>query len=187
LTANRAGVLSRARMGLTGHNRPALAAVTVMTGALLTVSTHVAAATTKATLPTTDAQAAQAHATAAELALAHATALWHQEQRSQHVKLARQKRALARATRLAAGRSNAIPPQLAHSLANLRQCESTNNYQANTGNGFYGAYQFDLYTWRSIGMTGLPHQASPARQDLAAAKLHAGRGWQPWPVCGRSL
>jgi len=28
-------------------------------------------------------------------------------------------------------------------LARLRQCESTDRYAVNTGNGFYGAYQFD--------------------------------------------
>ena len=26
----------------------------------------------------------------------------------------------------------------------LRMCESSNNYSINTGNGYYGAYQFDL-------------------------------------------
>jgi len=76
---------------------------------------------------------------------------------------------------------------MVHPLAVLRQCESTNNYSANTGNGFYGAYQFDLKTWRSLGLAGLPHQAPKLVQDAAVVRLHARRGWQPWPVCGRLL
>jgi len=69
----------------------------------------------------------------------------------------------------------------------LRACESGGDYSINTGNGYYGAYQFDLSTWRGLGFSGYPHQASPATQDAAAAKLQAQRGWQPWPSCSRSL
>lgn len=69
----------------------------------------------------------------------------------------------------------------------LRLCESGNNYAANTGNGYYGAYQFDLTTWRSNGGTGYPHHASPATQDEIAKRLQARRGWAPWPSCSRKL
>ncbi|MBV9593735.1 MAG: transglycosylase family protein [Actinobacteria bacterium] len=62
----------------------------------------------------------------------------------------------------------------------LRMCESSNNYKINTGNGHYGAYQFDLPTWRSVGGTGYPNQASPAEQDARALALYHLRGWQPW-------
>ena len=62
----------------------------------------------------------------------------------------------------------------------LRMCESTNNYQANTGNGHYGAYQFDQSTWTSVGGTGLPSSATPAEQDKRALLLYQSRGWQPW-------
>src|SRR5690348_8047720 len=41
----------------------------------------------------------------------------------------------------------------------LRVCESGNRYSINTGNGYYGAYQFDLPTWRSVGGSGYPNQA----------------------------
>jgi hypothetical protein len=70
----------------------------------------------------------------------------------------------------------------------LRQCESGGNYQANTGNGFYGAYQFTLSTWRSMG-TGYayPHEAPPAVQDDAARRLQARAGWGQWPHCARTL
>jgi hypothetical protein len=75
----------------------------------------------------------------------------------------------------------------AEGWAALRACESGGNYSTNTGNGFYGAYQFDLQTWGSVGGTGLPSDAPPEEQDARAAALYAQRGSQPWPVCGRFL
>lgn len=66
----------------------------------------------------------------------------------------------------------------------LRMCESSNNYKINTGNGYYGAYQFDLSTWRSVGGSGYPNQAAPAEQDARALKLYRTRGWQPWTCAG---
>jgi len=62
----------------------------------------------------------------------------------------------------------------------LRMCESTNRYAINTGNGYYGAYQFDLSTWRSVGGSGYPNDASPAEQDYRALILYRQRGWNPW-------
>jgi len=62
----------------------------------------------------------------------------------------------------------------------LRMCESTNRYAINTGNGYYGAYQFDLSTWRSVGGSGYPNEASPAEQDYRALILYRQRGWNPW-------
>jgi peptidoglycan hydrolase-like protein with peptidoglycan-binding domain len=62
----------------------------------------------------------------------------------------------------------------------LRMCESGNNYSINTGNDHYGAYQFDLSTWRSVGGSGYPYQASPGEQDARALILYRERGWQPW-------
>ncbi|MCE2531944.1 MAG: transglycosylase family protein [Acidimicrobiia bacterium] len=69
----------------------------------------------------------------------------------------------------------------------LRQCESSGNYLVNTGNGYYGAYQFDQATWESVGGSGRPHWAEPVVQDARARLLFARRGWQPWPICGRHL
>ncbi len=48
----------------------------------------------------------------------------------------------------------------------LRMCESTNRYDINTGNGYYGAYQFDLSTWRSVGGSGYPNEASAGGTGL---------------------
>jgi resuscitation-promoting factor RpfA len=69
----------------------------------------------------------------------------------------------------------------------LRVCESGDNYRINTGNGYYGAYQFDAGTWRAYGGRGLPHQAAPAEQDRRAKMLYNARGWSPWPACSRKL
>jgi hypothetical protein len=71
--------------------------------------------------------------------------------------------------------------------ARLRQCESGGRYDINTGNGYYGAYQFLLSTWNRLGYPGYPHQASPAVQDEAAQKLQARSGWGQWPACTRRL
>jgi hypothetical protein len=71
--------------------------------------------------------------------------------------------------------------------ARLRQCESGGRYSINTGNGFYGAYQFHPRTWRGLGYPGLPHQAPPEMQDEAARKLQARSGWGQWPACSRRL
>ncbi len=52
-------------------------------------------------------------------------------------------------------------------LRALRQCESGGNYADNTGNGYYGAYQFSLGTWSRLGLSGLPSSAPPSVQDQA--------------------
>jgi hypothetical protein len=62
----------------------------------------------------------------------------------------------------------------------LRVCESSDNYTIDTGNDHYGAYQFDLPTWRSVGGSGYPNRASKAEQDARALILYRLRGWQPW-------
>lgn len=81
------------------------------------------------------------------------------------------------------------PAQAATSsdFSRLRQCESGGDYSINTGNGFYGAYQFDAQTWRGLGYPGLPSAAAPATQDDAAIRLQAVRGWSPWPACSAAL
>ncbi|HEX6358849.1 transglycosylase family protein [Actinophytocola sp.] len=71
--------------------------------------------------------------------------------------------------------------------ARLRQCESGGRYGIVSANGrYYGAYQFDLATWRGVGGVGKPHRASPAEQDFRALYLYRMRGWQPW-TCARVL
>ncbi len=84
-------------------------------------------------------------------------------------------------------RANVAGPPAPEALVALRQCESNGNYRAATGNGYYGANQFSPATWRSLGYGGLPHQAPPAVQDAAAAKLWSLAGWRPWPGCRAKL
>lgn len=70
-------------------------------------------------------------------------------------------------------------------LAELRGCESGGNYSINTGNGYYGAYQFNQGTWNSVGGSGRPDRNPPHVQDEMATRLYESRGWSPWPSCSR--
>ncbi|HYJ22607.1 MAG TPA: transglycosylase family protein [Solirubrobacterales bacterium] len=79
---------------------------------------------------------------------------------------------------------DAITPPGAVVLAAIRSCESGGDYSINTGNGFYGAYQFTASTWLSVGGSGLASEASPHEQDERAARLYREQGSSPWPVCG---
>ena len=80
--------------------------------------------------------------------------------------------------------TNASADPSANTWYRLRMCESSNNYRIDTGNDHYGAYQFDLPTWRSVGGTGYPNRASKAEQDARALVLYRRRGWQPWQCAG---
>nr|WP_235022699.1 transglycosylase family protein [Amycolatopsis alkalitolerans] len=80
--------------------------------------------------------------------------------------------------------TSAFADPAASTWLKLRMCESSNRYTVNTRTGYYGAYQFDLPTWRSVGGQGRPDQASPAEQDYRALYLYRMRGWQPWECAG---
>lgn len=70
----------------------------------------------------------------------------------------------------------------------LAKCESHGNPRAVSKGGLYhGLFQFALTTWKSVGGTGKPSQASPAEQLMRAKLLYVKRGAQPWPHCGRLL
>ena len=71
--------------------------------------------------------------------------------------------------------------------AKLARCESGGNPATNTGNGFYGMYQFTLETWQALGGTGYPHEADAATQTAMAKKLQAQAGWGQWPGCAGKL
>lgn len=81
----------------------------------------------------------------------------------------------------AATASHTASPQ----LEAIAACESGGNPSTDTGNGFYGKYQFTQSTWQSVGGTGNPAAAPEAEQDRRAAMLLAQSGSSPWPVCGR--
>ena len=71
--------------------------------------------------------------------------------------------------------------------ASLAQCESGGNPHINTGNGFYGAFQFTLSTWQAMGGTGYPHEHSYETQLAMAQQLQARSGWGQWPGCAAKL
>jgi hypothetical protein len=71
--------------------------------------------------------------------------------------------------------------------AALANCESGGNPRAVNPAGYYGLYQFDVATWRGVGGSGLPTQASADEQTYRAKLLYASRGRSPWPTCGRLL
>lgn len=62
-------------------------------------------------------------------------------------------------------------------------CESGGDYTTDTGNGYYGAYQFDQSTWDAYAPDGYagtnPAQAPPSVQDAAAAAVD----YDAWPNC----
>jgi len=73
-------------------------------------------------------------------------------------------------------------------LACTRAHESSGNYSINTGNGYFGAYQFLQSTWNSTAqaagrsdLVGVnPANAAPADQDLLALTLYHQQGAGPW-------
>ncbi len=72
-------------------------------------------------------------------------------------------------------------------LAALRLCESGGDYSSDNHDGFFGAYQFMVGTWQSLGYEGYPNQASPRTQDEAVVRLQAQSGWSQWPACSAQL
>lgn len=68
------------------------------------------------------------------------------------------------------------------------QIESGGNYATNTGNGYYGAWQFNQNTWKgAVSRAGYPQYAGTTAnnapqevQDAAAQQLYNERGNQPW-------
>jgi len=68
----------------------------------------------------------------------------------------------------------------------IANCESTNNWSINTGNGYYGGLQFDVGTWLSNGGGQYAPRADLAtrEQQIAVAEnTYASRGLRPW-ACG---
>jgi hypothetical protein len=72
--------------------------------------------------------------------------------------------------------------------AALANCESHGNTAAVGGGGrYFGAFQFSLSTWHSLGYGGTPTDAPYEVQREAAQRLVARSGWGQFPVCGRRL
>lgn len=80
--------------------------------------------------------------------------------------------------------TNTFSGDFAGALARLRSCEGS--YTSNTGNGYYGAYQYDIQTWGNYQGYANASLAPPAIQDQKAWETYQRRGWQPWPSCSHS-
>lgn len=74
-----------------------------------------------------------------------------------------------------------------HNWDAVATCESSGNWSANTGNGYFGGLQFSLSTWAAFGGHGLPSRASRADQIRVAELVLASQGAGAWPVCGVHL
>ncbi|MFD6887190.1 peptidoglycan DD-metalloendopeptidase family protein [Streptomyces sp. NPDC059957] len=70
----------------------------------------------------------------------------------------------------------------------VAQCESTNDWSINTGNGYYGGLQFSSSTWAEFGgrqYAPQANQATKAQQIAVAEKVLAVQGPGAWPSCGK--
>ncbi|MFJ2261436.1 transglycosylase family protein [Streptomyces sp. NPDC087844] len=67
-------------------------------------------------------------------------------------------------------------------------CESTNNWNINTGNGYYGGLQFSQSTWEAYGGRAYAARADLATKDqqiAVAEKVLDGQGPGAWPTCSQ--
>jgi resuscitation-promoting factor RpfA len=81
-------------------------------------------------------------------------------------------------------------PQSNSTWDRLAKCESTNNWDADTGNGFKGGLQFTQSTWKAFGgrkYASSPDEASREEQIAVAKKVQAQQGWDAWPTCSKKL
>ncbi|MFD0482572.1 ubiquitin-like domain-containing protein [Kineococcus sp. GCM10028916] len=70
----------------------------------------------------------------------------------------------------------------------LARCESGGNPSIVSSNGkYHGLYQFSVSTWKAVGGSGLPSQASAGEQTYRAKLLYQRAGAGQWPVCGKNL
>ncbi|WP_410943957.1 transglycosylase family protein [Pseudonocardia phyllosphaerae] len=93
-------------------------------------------------------------------------------------------------TAFAAESGSAPTVESAKTWEKLAHCESTGNWQADTGNGFKGGLQFTPQTWKEFGgkkYAPSPEQASKSEQIEVAKKVQDQQGWKAWPACTKKL
>ncbi len=99
---------------------------------------------------------------------------------------AAQKVAKARAAAIAAQAKKTVTASVSgDAFAQIRFCEAGGDYTRNSGNGYFGAYQYNLGTWSNYGGYARPDLAPASVQDEKAHLDVARRGWSPWPACAR--
>ncbi|MEU3146452.1 MULTISPECIES: transglycosylase family protein [unclassified Streptomyces] len=67
-------------------------------------------------------------------------------------------------------------------------CESSDDWDINTGNGYYGGLQFTQSTWKAFGGTRYAPRADLATKDqqiAIAEKVLDGQGPGAWPACSQ--
>ncbi|MFJ5216929.1 transglycosylase family protein [Streptomyces sp. NPDC088354] len=70
----------------------------------------------------------------------------------------------------------------------VAQCESSGDWNINTGNGYYGGLQFTPSTWKAYGGTAFASRADLATKDQqirVAERVLDGQGPGAWPVCSQ--
>ena len=109
--------------------------------------------------------------------------------RGKHRKMSAATRTVARVAiaGIAVGAPLAIAatPASATNWDAIAQCESSGNWNTNTGNGYYGGLQFTQSTWKAYGGTGSAANASRDEQIAVAERVLQGQGIGAWPVCGK--
>lgn len=94
----------------------------------------------------------------------------------------------ARIASLKAAKAQVVTaPATGDAFAQLRYCEAGGDYTRNSGNGYFGAYQYSIGTWNNYGGFARPDLAPAAVQDAKAAADVAARGWSAWPACSHKL
>jgi resuscitation-promoting factor RpfA len=83
-----------------------------------------------------------------------------------------------------------VSPESNATWDRLAMCESTQNWDADTGNGFKGGLQFTESTWSEFGgerYASTPVDASREEQIRVAKKVQDEQGWNAWPTCSEKL
>jgi len=89
-----------------------------------------------------------------------------------------------------AGTAVAAPAASSGTWDRLAMCESTQDWDADTGNGFKGGLQFTESTWEEFGgerYAASPDEASREEQIAVARKVQEEQGWNAWPTCSEEL
>ncbi|WP_189925529.1 transglycosylase family protein [Kitasatospora xanthocidica] len=72
----------------------------------------------------------------------------------------------------------------------LADCESGGDWQADTGNGYYGGLQIQPSTWAEsdgLRFADRPDRASRREQTTVGEAIVRRQGWEAWPSCAREL
>ncbi len=147
---------------------------------------------TPAPMPPTNAWAAADAAIGRGIRFGVAVVQHQQEELLKAIAQVAEEQAAAQVASSSVSSSNSVPVYSGSDpgafLTCVRGRESGGNYSINTGNGYYGAYQFLPSTWNNAAahagrddLVGkLPSDVSPSDQDAVAQDLLAWQGTSPW-------